>query len=133
MAISAEALTAEMTAEAGAPIEAPPLPAGVPIDDSGSLADHQQKYHEEPAEQRNPRGQFAKRDRESTRATPEDVPKIQELTARARAAEEAIGIKQEPGESDRVFNIRRRAELAERVAKVGAPAAPAEAKPEPVA
>lgn len=50
----------------------------------------------------------------SQQATPEDIVKISAYTARAKAAEDAAGIKRETGESERVYRLRVRAELAER-------------------
>lgn len=54
----------------------------------------------------------------SQQATPEDVGQIAEYTKRLRTAEDAIGLKveQKAGESDRVFQLRRRAEYAEAIA-----------------
>ena len=79
----------------------------------------------------------------SQTAKPDDVEKITALTARLRDAEKAAGIEveREDGESDRVYNLRRRAVLAEALAKpkehpkpVARPVAPptqfAEAEPQ---
>lgn len=68
----------------------------------------------------------------SQRATPDDVKAINELTARAKDAEAKAfsDIKQKDGESDRVFGLRRRAEIAERVA-AGTTIAPVVAAPVP--
>lgn len=61
----------------------------------------------------------------SQTASPDDVKAIGELTKRAKEAEAKAfaDIKQNAGESDRVFALRRRAEIAERVA-AGPAAAP---------
>ncbi len=125
MAVTAEALHVEMEAEAGHPIEAPAAPSGTPIDDSGSLSDHEQKY-QQPAQER--RSQ-PRSERDTKRGTVEDVPKIQELTRTLREAEEALGIKREDGESDRVYNLRARAEVVKRLAAQSAPAPVAPAAP----
>lgn len=60
----------------------------------------------------------------SQQAPPEDTATINALTARLRAAESAAGISRNTGESDRVYNLRVRAELAEaaRVSRTPAPA-----------
>lgn len=49
----------------------------------------------------------------SQRATPDDVAQIAQLTKRLREAEDALNIERQPGESDRVYQLRRRAEVAE--------------------
>lgn len=76
----------------------------------------------------------------SQRATPDDVKIINELTAQAKDAEAKAfsDIKQKDGESDRVFGLRRRKEIAERfsagptvAAPVVAPVAPVVAKAAP--
>jgi hypothetical protein len=51
---------------------------------------------------------------QSQKAGIEDVAQIEEYTKRLRAAEESAGIEKKAGESDRVYQLRRRAELAER-------------------
>lgn len=74
----------------------------------------------------------------SQRATPEDVAQIAQLTKRLRDAEQALSIERQPGESDRVYQLRRRAEAAERAkatreaATAGADALPAPPKPAPI-
>lgn len=68
----------------------------------------------------------------SQQATPKDVEEIATFTKRLREAEEAIPIERKEGESDRVYQLRRRAEIAE-LAKTyktaPPPAPPVEAKP----
>lgn len=111
--------------------KAPPtgMPKATPtdapaLDDSGSLADHEARIAA-----RNDRGQFQpRRNRaESQEATPDDVPKINELTKRLREAEKNLGIERLEGESERVHKLRVRAEVAERVLESSKP------KPAPVA
>jgi hypothetical protein len=121
-------------------------------EESSSLADHEQDYHperatepqteapalsesdadDEPSE-RDATGRFKPRHRaQSQRATAADVSEINALTKRLREAEDAIGHKAErkPGESDRVFNMRRKAELLEFARdRLKAPAATAPAVP----
>ncbi len=46
-------------------------------------------------------------------ASPDDVPLIAELTKRIKEAEAAVDAQPKPGESTRVFELRRRAEIAE--------------------
>lgn len=53
----------------------------------------------------------------SQQAKPDDVAEIQQWSARARAAEDAAGIERKPNESERVYRLRVRAELAERHGK----------------
>ena len=61
----------------------------------------------------------------SQQATPEDVAAISQLTARAKAAEDAAGIAKLPNESERVYRLRVRAELAEQHGKAQQTAPPA--------
>ena len=110
-------MQAEMTPPPAAPVEGVPVDTLTPIDDTGSIAEHEAKFQAP----RNERGQFQpgqpdRRHRaESQKASPDDVPKINEYTKRLREAEKELGIEQQPGESQRVFELRRRAEIAERV------------------
>ncbi len=113
--------------------EAVAAPAEV---ESASLSDHEQAFappalavpeprpsrsdpgDEDDAaqEERDTAGRFKTRQRARSQAAgPDDVETIQALTKRLRDAEDALGVKVErkAGESDRVFNLRRRAELAE--------------------
>lgn len=134
MAETLEALQTEMQAEINKPPTAvtpvsDDAPEGASVDDAGTIAEHEAKFQAE----RNARGQFQpgqppqpRHRADSQKASPEDVPKINEYTKRLREAEKEIGIEQQPGESQRVFELRRRAEMAERVrdankAKVAAP------------
>jgi len=121
-------------AGSGAPaVDAPPV-------ESDSLSDHEATYspdaQREPAaddDTRDDTGRFKPRHRAaSQRADADDVPLISEHTQRIKAAEAKLGadIARKDGESDRVFNLRRRAELLERFA---APPAAEPAKPAPVA
>lgn len=52
----------------------------------------------------------------SHRAEPDDVPAIAALTKQLREAEDAIRVERQPGESDRVYQLRKRAEIAKRAA-----------------
>lgn len=51
----------------------------------------------------------------SQQGNADDVPVIDELTKRVRAAEAKLGITRKPGESQRVFNLRKQAEIIERL------------------
>jgi len=78
----------------------------------------------EPAAERQPR-----RRAKSHQADPDDVPAIAALTKQLRDAEDAIKIERKEGESDRVFQLRKRAEIAKLATE--RKAAP-EVRPEPV-
>lgn len=118
---------------AGAPgaVETPPV-------ESDSLADHEATYspdaQREPAaddDTRDDTGRFKPRHRAaSQRADADDVPLISEHTRRIKDAEAKLGadIARKDGESERVYNLRRRAELLERMAT---PQTPEPAKTEP--
>ena len=128
---------AVIPAEAPAPVVPPVAANAVPAEPEpdGTLEEHEAAEETARAE-RDPRGRFAKgRDRASSqKASPADVPLISEYTKRIKAAEAAAGtdIVQQPGESNRVYELRRRAELAERRAAAAEPAKPqAVAEPAP--
>ena len=118
---------------AGAPaaVDTPPV-------ESDSLADHEATYspdaQREPAaddDTRDDTGRFKPRHRAaSQRADADDVPLISEHTRRIKDAEAKLGadIARKDGESERVYNLRRRAELLERIAT---PPTPEPAKAEP--
>lgn len=80
-------------------------------------------------------GQFTKQRAKSQRAGAEDVEQINAYTKRIRDAEESLGLKVEkkPGESERVFQLRRRAELLEAKREAAKVEARPESKPVPVA
>jgi hypothetical protein len=120
-------------------------PAGVadaPVE-SESLSDHESQFSpeaqraepetgDEPAE-RDETGKFKPRHRAaSQRAAADDVEAINAQTKRIKDAEAKLGadIQKLPGESDRVYTLRRRAELLERQAAPAVAAAPA---PKPAA
>lgn len=63
-----------------------------------------------------------KRRRDVDMASPEEREEIGTLTKRLRDAEEASGIKRKPNESNRVYDLRMRAELAERLRDASKPA-----------
>lgn len=89
-------------------------------EETGSLAEHEAQFSNQPrvVEEADDEPVAPVRHRAKTqRATPDDVEKINTLTARLRAAESDLGVtvEREEGESDRVYNLRRRAELAEAV------------------
>lgn len=126
----------EPQAVATTPLETPAAPVGeapveTPADDS--LAAHEAAHGPERPErtdaERDETGKFverrSRRRAESQRADADDVPAINELTKRLKAAEETAGkdIVRKDGESERVFTLRRRAELAERAAAPPKPAA----------
>ena len=127
----------ELTPQAADPTPLEPsVPTGEvseqPADDS--LAAHEAAHGPESAsdpdatdEARNERGQFKpKRRAQSQRADADDVPAINELTKRLKTIEETHGkdIARKPGESERVYGLRRRAELLERLSTPAAPVAP---------
>jgi hypothetical protein len=130
-----------------APAVADPAP---PVPDEGSLSDHEAAFSPDaqrapvadpdegdvPSE-RDERGQFKPRHRAaSQRADADDVPAISEHTKRIKDAEAKLGadIVRKEGESERVYNLRRRAELLERFAKAPEkPAASPPAAPQPTA
>lgn len=114
-------------------------PPSSPVADSGSLADHEATYSRTPQKSaesddgRDEHGRFTKppkRRAVSQQADADDVPAINELTKRLKTAEETIGkdITRKPGESERVFALRRRAELVERLGQAAKPE-PAKAAP----
>lgn len=112
------------------PLGTPPVPAdgaaavSTPADDD-SLAAHEAAHGpatDEPSDDsRDERGRFQKpRHRaKSQTATPDDLPAIDELTKQWKALEDEHGkdIARKDGESDRVFNLRRRVEMAKRLAE----------------
>lgn len=139
-------------------LEIPPVTeSGAPVEEhTGSLAEFEQAYHgpgiagpqtEDEIDEveldptpvapvRNEQGQFVKPKHKSERfqATAKDHELINGFTKRIKEAEALHGkdITQQAGESNRVFELRRRAELAERRAQ--APVTPAVAAiPRPVA
>ena len=141
-------------APAAEPVPVPEDQGGVTPDAAGeptTLAEHDAQYGDaaraaaeaapqgtaepdpEDAGPRDAKGRFQPRHRAASQAaTADDVPTIAALTKRIKDAEAASGadIVAQPGESPRVFELRRRAELAER--KVAAPA-PVAARPAPPA
>jgi hypothetical protein len=91
---------------------AAPVPAVEAIDED-----------EEPESVVPPNGPAPTRHRAaSQQAKPDDVAAIGELTKRVRAAEAELGITRKPGESQRVFNLRKQVEIAERLKAVSKPA-----------
>jgi hypothetical protein len=85
---------------------APPVPAADPVPDDATSPTSAPRHRAR-----------------SQKATPEDLDAIDALTKRLRDAEAAAGIEvdRKEGESDRVYNLRKRAELAEAVAKARKP------------
>lgn len=73
----------------------------------------------------------SRRRRPADDARPEDREEISTLTARLREAEKVSGIERKPNESNRVYDLRVRTELAERLAKAQAPK-PAAVAPKPL-
>ncbi len=129
---------AETTPEgtASLPTSAETAPVSAPADGDGSLSAHEAAHGatapetDEADEARNERGQFVKPKRRaaSQQAAADDVPAIHAQTARLKALEETHGkdIARKDGESERVFQLRRRADLLERLNQVAAaPAAQA--------
>ncbi len=94
-------------------------PVSAPADDS--LAAHEAAHSplRDAPERDEETGKFAPKGRrraQSQQADADDVPAINEQTKRLKALEEAHGkdIVRKPGESERVYNLRRRADLIER-------------------
>lgn len=103
----------------------------------GSLAAHEASVTRADPEHgddtRDEGGRFKSRRRAaSQQADADDVPVINELTKRLKTIEETHGkdIARKPGESERVYQLRRRAELLERI--TAAPAAQPAQTPAPV-
>lgn len=88
-------------------------------EEPGSLADHEAEFSNAPRVVEADDEPIAqpRHKAKSQRATPDDVEKINALTQRLRAAESDLGVKaeREDGESERVYNLRKRTELAEAV------------------
>ena len=109
MAETLEALQANMQQEAALHEPSTSATSDATAETSETLRDHEAKHY--PERKGEPPSQRAK----SQWATPQDVAAIQEYTKRLREAEKEIGIEPKPNESPRVFELRRRAEMAERV------------------
>lgn len=94
-----------------------------------SLAEFREQFPAAPKEGQpapEPTAERGPRRAQSHKAEPKDVPVIAALTKQLREAEDAIKIERKDGESDRVFQLRKRAEiaaLASRPAPVAQPAA----------
>lgn len=106
-------------------------------EETGSLAEHDAQFSNQPRvveeAEDEPAPVRVRHKARSQQASADDVEKINTLTARLRAAESDLGVtvEREEGESDRVYNLRCRAELAEAVRETRRQAtAP---KPAPVA
>ncbi len=117
------------------PVDADPtLPPPEPPE-SGSLSDHEAAFSNSPrltteADEPEPAAKPERHRAASQQATTDDVAAIAAQTKRLREAEAAIDIPKQDGESERVYQLRRRAEIAERAkprpaAAVSAPSAPA--------
>ncbi len=122
-AIVPAAATEPLGTEDPAALDARPAAAA----DTSTLEDHEAENRERGERDRH--GRFKQR-AESQKATPREVPLINELTKRIKTAEAAAGadIVRQDGESNRVFELRRRAELAERrIAATEQPEKPAAA------
>ncbi len=132
---------APVVAAAVIPAEAPPIAVAPPVApitepdaDTGTLEDHE-AAEEQRREGRDDKGRFRRDRASSQKASPADVPLISDYTRRIKAAEAAAGadIAQQPGESNRVYELRRRAELAERrntaASDTAKPAATSQAAP----
>lgn len=83
--------------------------------------------------ERNDKGQFTKQRAKSQKAGPEDVEQINAYTKRIREAEESLGItvEKKPGESERVYQLRRRAELLEAKREAAKAERQVDLRPEP--
>jgi hypothetical protein len=99
-----------------------------PVEQSDdSLASHEAQFGSGPRPQETDPDAAATRERhraKSQRATPGDYDQIARWTRELREAEDGLEIPREQGESDRVYQLRRRAEIA-RMAKKPAASAPA--------
>jgi hypothetical protein len=113
-------------------------PASGEAEAGETLADHEAAFSPGAAERaaraavapRDEDGRFLRGERHraaSQQARPDDVKVIGELTKRIKEAEAKSGadITQQPGESNRVYELRRRAELAERRANGNGAVSPA--------
>lgn len=116
-----------------------PEPAAVavpePVAEPAGDEPEPQRRDESRDGERDEHGRFKPTRAKSQHATPADVEKINEYTKRLRAAEDAVGVKVEKqaGESERVYQLRRRAEIAEAIRdrKAQPPPAPVQRQPEP--
>jgi hypothetical protein len=122
------------------PIERPIDPADpdspTQAEETGTIAEFAAKYAKpEPSEpvadddaEPQPAAEQRSRHRsKSQQAKPDDAKAIADYTKRLREAEAQLGVKidRQEGESERVYNLRRRAETTEALLKRAAPAAPA--------
>lgn len=99
------------------PVAAPIADTPQPIESSASITEHVQAYdpHKPATLTSDPDAPAIERPRHraiSQKASAADQPAISALTKQLREAEEAAGIVQKPGESQRVFELRRRVEMA---------------------
>lgn len=113
----AEDLTHATAADPAALVEAS---ESIPSDTSG-LAEHEAAFGPvdpsldgDAREKAEASKQRIRHRANSQKAGPDDVAAINQWTARAKAAEDAAGIARKDGESERVYRLRVRAELAER-------------------
>lgn len=106
---------------------APDAPASIPA--AAAVVDEPSAF-DEPEESAAPTAASPRHRAKSQQGTADDLPAIDELTKRVRAAEAKLGITKKPGESQRVFNLRKQAEIIERLE--AAKSAPAAAAPAPL-
>jgi hypothetical protein len=94
-------------------------------------ADEKPQTITQHAEQFGDKPQASRPRRDDDRARPEDVKGIDKQTKRFHEAGEKLGITREAGESNRAYNLRIQAELAERLVTQATPKPEAEAKTPP--
>jgi len=107
-----------------------PVEQAVTTEQPATLAEFREQFPPKPNPDQPPPAEVEKprRRAKSHQAEPDDVPQIAALTKELREAEDAIKIERKEGESDRVFQLRKRAEIAKRAA-APAPASPAVERP----
>lgn len=106
-----------------------------PIETPATLAEFREQFPQKPSPNEPPASEPVEKPRRRAKshvATPDDVAAINALTKELRDAESKITIERKEGESDRVFELRKRAEIAKRAATPPPPApAPVTATPTP--
>ncbi len=99
-----------------------------------TLAEHREQFPGKrsrntplPTEAATPPAATPKHRAKSHKAGADDVDEINRLTKELRDTESAIAIERKPGESQRVFDLRRRTEIAKRASQPAPPPAPSPA------
>ncbi len=101
-----------------------------------TLAEHREQFPGKrsrntplPTEAATPPAATPKHRAKSQKAGPEDLDEINRLTKELRDTERAIAIDRKPGESERVFELRRRTEIAKRASQPPAASTPLPSAP----